>query len=546
MLFAAAALAAVPCGRVHAQPGPPIRMCAEWEPSYGTLIRWPLGIPPDLVVELAEDDSLYVLVESGTQQEQAADAFESWGVRMDHCRFITAQTWSHWTRDWGPHSMFDEQGVWGIIDPVFEGYPWIPGGPYRDYTEERGYEEDDQVNAVLAQQLSCPLHPFPAYLTGGNFMTDGHGCGFSSRAMLTENEAFWSHAEFLALAESDLGISDYFITENAEEYGIQHIDCVAKMLDEQTILVKQVPSWHPEYDRIETVCDQLTTAISCYGTPYRIFRVQCDPYSGNDVAAYTNSYILNTKVLVPLFGLQSDAAALQTYEEAMPGYEVIGFQWGSWYYYDALHCRTREIMDRFMLLLWHGRVEDAVPASTDIPIRVMAYAYSGAGLVADSLKVVWRLDAGPWQVAPLLQTGPDSLEGVIPGQPPGSAIDYYVVAADLSGRRETLPRSAPLGFYSFQVAQTGLEPGGAGNGAALSVELVPAYSYATLQIGVAEATELGLQIYDTSGRLVWEQAPALHQQGTYSVQTRDLGPGVYFVRMQAGEFTASDRFVILR
>ena len=42
----------------------PRRMVAEWEPAYGTLVRWPLGIPAMLVVELAQDDSLYVLVEN--------------------------------------------------------------------------------------------------------------------------------------------------------------------------------------------------------------------------------------------------------------------------------------------------------------------------------------------------------------------------------------------------------------------------------------------------------------------------------------------------
>ena len=41
---------------------PNSRLVAEWEPALGTLIRWPLGIPSDLVVELASDDFLYVLV----------------------------------------------------------------------------------------------------------------------------------------------------------------------------------------------------------------------------------------------------------------------------------------------------------------------------------------------------------------------------------------------------------------------------------------------------------------------------------------------------
>ena len=47
---------------------PDYRVVAEWEPALGTMIRWPLGIPSDLVVELASDDILYVLVETNNQE----------------------------------------------------------------------------------------------------------------------------------------------------------------------------------------------------------------------------------------------------------------------------------------------------------------------------------------------------------------------------------------------------------------------------------------------------------------------------------------------
>ena len=40
----------------------------------GTMIRWPLGIPYDLVVELADDEKLYVLVENNSQENQARTA----------------------------------------------------------------------------------------------------------------------------------------------------------------------------------------------------------------------------------------------------------------------------------------------------------------------------------------------------------------------------------------------------------------------------------------------------------------------------------------
>lgn len=398
------------------QPTGPVRLMAEWEPSLGTLIRWPLGIPMSLVEELARDDSLYVLVENPSEQAQALSIFQSWGVNTDHCRFITADTWSHWTRDWGPHWIFDGAGAPGIIDPIFDGYPWVPGGPYRDYTESRGYEEDDLVNQVLAGEFSCALHQFPAYLTGGNFMSDGHGNGFSTLAMLTENEVFWSHPEFLGLSEEWLGLDNYMITVNPEEYGIQHIDCAAKLLNEETILLKQVDPSNPDHARLEAINDRLTTEIGVYGRPYEVIRIQCGPYSGYETAAYTNSYILNTKVLVPLFGISTDPAALETYQEAMPGYEIIGVPYTEWYYYDALHCRTREMMDPGMLLIWHMPYRGEVNHTDQFQVDVEIKRYSGADLIPDETGIVWRVDSGPWQNAGLTPVYGDSLSGVIPGQ----------------------------------------------------------------------------------------------------------------------------------
>ena len=68
----------------------------------------------------------------------------------------------------------------------------------------------------------------------------------------------------------------------------------------------------------------------------------------------------------------------------------------------------------------------------------------------------WRITNEPtWSAAPLTAAaGVDSFRAGIPWQPPGSCIEYYVAAADSSGRRETLPRTAPAGFYQFTVTDS--------------------------------------------------------------------------------------------
>ena len=441
---------------ILSQPGQPVRMCAEWEPAWGTLIRWPLSIPMELVKELAEDDSVYVLVENSSQQSSALSLFNSWNVNTDHCQFIFAATNSCWTRDWCPQCVFDGDGNWGIVDPIFEGYPWVPGGRC-DYNRE--HEDDDAVNAILADYFDCPLHQLPAYLTGGNIMNDGQGTAFSTQQMLNENSTLWNPEDFILQVEMYTGIANYNFVSNIEDYGIQHIDCAAKLLDEETILVKELPTWHPEYDRIETVVEEMELLINCYGLPYNIIRIFCDSYSGNAVAGYTNSLILNKKVFMPFFGIDADVEALQTFKDAMPGYEIIGFYNSTshpWYYYDALHCRTMAIFDRHMLRITHRRFDSAVPAFADIEIITMIDDRSEAGLIEDSLQVYWRCEEQIlWDNVQLSETtGIDSFVAYIPGQPTDTTIEYYISASDYSGRIETLPRPAPAGFYNVSVLES--------------------------------------------------------------------------------------------
>lgn len=530
---------------IWSQPLPLVRMCAEWEPARGTLIRWPLGIPYSLVRELAEDDSLYILTENSQEAIQAYDNFAQQDVNLDHCRFLMADTYSHWTRDWGPVSIFDGNEEWAIVDPMFNGYPWVPGGT-------RWWEEDDAVNAVLGGYFGCDVYQLPAYFTGGNIMTDGHGTGFSTYQMINENLPLMDQTTFIELIETYTGIDNYIITNNIEDYGIQHIDCGAKLLDEETILVKQLPAWHPEYERLEQLAEFLAAQTGCYGRPYNIHRIYCGSYNGNETAAYTNSLILNEKVLVPLFGIESDASALQTFQNLMPGYEVLGFHSASWYYYDALHCRTRAIFDRHMLLIWHKQLISAPLDAESYEIKTMIKAYSQTGLVPDSLQVRWRLSGETdWQSCQLQETAhPDSFTANLPVQEPGAVVEYHLTAADSSGRRESLPRTAPAGFYLFRVEHSSSADEIVSDQTGFLVENHPnPFNPRTVfRFYLAGEATVKLDIFNIRGEREIKLLEENFSPGWHDVTwDADLFPsGIYLYRMIAGNQVKTGRTILLK
>jgi agmatine deiminase len=553
--LALALLLAAPAAADAPTAGP--RMVAEWEPAHGALIRWPLGIPMDLVAELARDDTLYTLVETSGQESQARTAFASAGVDLGRVVFIRGSLWSMWTRDWGPQAVFDAQGAMAYADPWFDGYPWVPGcsgaagGPDipAPARSGRGYEEDDALPAVVAAAVGVPLAPLAAYLTGGNVMTDGLGTAWSTQRMLDENAPYMNAATFFDRARSVMGVDDYRIVLDPEVYGIQHIDCYAKLLDEETVLVKQVPAGHPEAACCDEIAAVFAASSNGFGRPFRVVRVFCDTYDGSAAAAYTNSLILNRKVLVPLFGIAADQDALDVYREAMPGYQVLGFEAANWYDYDALHCRTMGLFDPGMLRLLHARI-DHRPAPGR-PVRVAAWAddRSGAGLAPGQPVLRWRLDdQTAWSTVAMTPAGNDSFTADIPPQAAGAVVEYRLEAVDASGRRASSPRGADPAAYVFTVDTAAAAPTAAVAALAVDAWPNPFNPQVALRVRVVGETTADLDIVDLRGRVIrsWTGVTSATWDGR-DASGRAAPSGVYLARARDRDGrTAVARLVLSR
>lgn len=73
----------------------------------------------------------------------------------------------------------------------------------------------------------------------------------------------------------------------------------------------------------------------------------------------------------------------------------------------------------------------------------------------------------------------------------------------------------------------------------------PSLGVLTVTFGLPEPESVSLVFFDVTGRLVLETAPSEYGQGFHSIQPGTLRPGICFVRMTAGEFTATRRFVVV-
>ena len=422
--------------RTDPPPGP-VRNIAEFEPMQGVLIRYPFGISTSIIREMAEDVIIYCLV-SSNNQSNAYNSMNNAGVDMDNVEFILGSTKAYWTRDYGPWWVVDGNRDVSVVD----------------FTYNRPRPSDNQAPLKMSNHLNSPYFSMDLEHAGGNYMADGYGIAASSSLVYEENSE--SDNQVNQIMEDYYGIHTYHVVDDPNGTYIDHIDCWGKYLSPHKILIREVPTWHSQYDEIEEVVEYFSNTVTAYGEPWEIFRV----YTSSN-QPYTNSLILNDKVLVPIVNNSYDDDALAVYEEALPGYEILGFT-GSWESTDALHCRTKGIPDLEMLQIFHKPLNDySDPQINGYQIEAIIDDLSESGLIEDELRVFWKNDSMdqfyPINMGVCDIDIPDCYQATIPPQEEDTNIYYLITARDYSDRYEKLPMA---GYYDFSVVATQLADDG--------------------------------------------------------------------------------------
>lgn len=408
-------------------PPSPIRNISEFERMQGVVIRYPFGITTSLIKEMAEDVTVYCLV-SSNNQSLAYNSMDNADVNMDNVEFITGNTDSYWTRDYGPWWVVDGNNDVSVVD----------------HTYNRPRPNDNQAPLKLANHLDTPYFESGLITAGGNYMTDGLGIGASSDLIYDENDDM-SVNELHELMEDYYGVTTYYGIPDPNNTYIDHIDCWGKFLSPNKVLIRSVQTSHAQYNEIEETAEFFENSSTSYGVPWEVFRV----YTPNN-QPYTNSTILNEKVLVPITNSSWDDEALAVYEEALPGYEVLSFT-GSWQSTDALHCRTKGVPDLEMLQIFHSPIDDVYYPTGDYLVSSEIIDLSYMGITEGETYLYWKNDGmTDYEMVPLTATefNPNIYDAVIPISSIETNIQYYIQASDNSGRTETLPIAGYFEFYT--------------------------------------------------------------------------------------------------
>ena len=94
-------------------------------------------------------------------------------------------------------------------------------------------------------------------------MTDGFGISASAHIAYTENNECNTNDQSSIplpgcqyvddIMNEYYGVNTYHVVADPNNEYIDHIDCWGKFLSSNTVLIRQVPSSHPQYNMIENV-----------------------------------------------------------------------------------------------------------------------------------------------------------------------------------------------------------------------------------------------------------------------------------------------------
>jgi len=76
----------------------------------------------------------------------------------------------------------------------------------------------------------------------------------------------------------------------------------------------------------------------------------------------------------------------------------------------------------------------------------------------------------------------------------------------------------------------------------------PCKANTLIRYNIAKSSEVKISVFDSAGKLIVNPVNRLHEPGQFSVQfnARNLSPGIYFYRMESGNFNVTRRMIILK
>ena len=320
-----------------------------------------------------------------------------------------------------------------------------------------------------------------------------------------------------------MGIREYHFVPDPLRSWLQHIDTWAKFLAPNKIMILQVPENNSNHSTLEAMANYWAEQTSSYGTKYSVFRV----FTPNG-QAYTNSLILNDKLLLPVnpdYGTDCYEGAVKSFEEAMPGYRVKGIPYNFWYGMDALHCRVMQVPDLEMLRVVHQPYYDTIDISNGLIFEAEIYSLNPTGYMEESAFLQYSVNDGEFDSIEMELKDGFKFSATLTGLNDEDVICYYIEAMNNNNKKEYHPYAGKNDPHCFIVRST---TGIAELGSVSPILFPNPFSESiTLELASFDSPEK-IKVTDIYGRTVKNIRTDRNIQ-RYVINMDDMPQGIYIV-----------------
>ncbi len=329
------------------------RMPAEFEPQQGVWMLWPErndnwrdgGKPAqktfaDVAKAIARFEK--VTVGASVRQYQNARA-----KLPENIRVVELESDDAWVRDCGPTFLVNDRGGLRAVDWEFNAWGGLVDGLYFPW------DKDDQIARKICEIADVDSYRTEGFvLEGGSIHVDGEGTVLTTEMCLlsegrnpdkSKEEIEQMLCDYLG-CEKVLWIKDGIDPDETNG----HIDDVACFIAPgEVACIWTEDKNHPFYEQAQAAYKFLSEATDAKGRKLKVHKLcltkkpcllegadTIDAVEGTipredgevSIASYMNFLIVNGAVILPQYGDENDAVAIEQVQKMFPDREVVGVQ----------------------------------------------------------------------------------------------------------------------------------------------------------------------------------------------------------------------------
>jgi agmatine deiminase len=330
-------------------------MPAEWEKHDAIWLAWPYDPTtfPDrvekveatyvqIVKEIHQGEHVNLFVLNEETKQNATKLFKQANIDLSKVSFFIFDYADVWFRDYGPIFVKNPKHELAMLHWNFNSW----GEKYETLLKDR------QIPDVINQKMALRCFKPGVVLEGGSIDVNGKGTLLTTeQCLLNKNRNPHLNKKQIEKYLSDyLGVQ-HFIWLKCGILGDDtdgHIDDLARFVNPTTVVCAyQEDEADEDYAVLRENFDILAKSVDQDGVKLKVVKLPMPLVLSDESfrlpASYTNFYIGNQKVLVPVFDDKNDEKALGILQDLFPTRKVVGIRSVDLVYgFGTIHCISQQ------------------------------------------------------------------------------------------------------------------------------------------------------------------------------------------------------------